>query len=402
MLPRLLTPALINALQTAPAVALLGPRQVGKTTLALDIAKTGIGKASTYLDLELDTDLAKLEDAEGFLRRFDNQLLVIDEVQRRPDLFRILRGLIDLRKRAGEKSAQFLLLGSASRDLLQQSSESLAGRIRYLELAPFSAAEIHAIDPLGFAPEKLWFRGGFPLSFLAGSDQQSWDWRSDFIAAYIERDIPQLGSRIPAARMRRFWTMLAHLHGQQVNLSTVGKSLEVSHTTVKTYLDLLADLYMVRQIPPWAGNTRKRLVKTPRSYIRDTGLLHRLLGISRYDDLLGHPVAGPSWEGFIVENIIGNLSDKWRYSYYRSAAGVEIDLVLEQSRRNVWAIEIKRNAAPKTKAAFHAAAAAVGATKKFVIHSGKDRYPLADRTEAIGIAEFLQVLHEENRDRSST
>ena len=394
MIPRLLHANLLNALQTMPAVALLGPRQAGKTTLALEIAKNNIGKLTSYLDLELDTDRAKLNDAEGYLRRFENQLLIIDEVQLRPDLFRILRGLIDIRIRAGEKSAQFLLLGSASRDLLQQSSETLAGRIRYLELTPFSIPEIHNVDPLGFNADKLWFRGGFPKSFLAVTDDDSWNWRSDFISSYVERDIPQMGIKIPAAKMRRFWTMLSHLHGQQVNLSNLGKSLEVSHTTARNYLDILTDLYMVRQLQPWAGNTKKRLVKSPKIYIRDTGLLHRLLSIAKFDDLLGHPIIGPSWEGFVAESIIGRLSDKWQVSYYRTSSGVEIDLILEKSHKEKWAIEIKRAAGSKVKAGFHHAAADIKTDRKFVVYSGTERFPMPENTEAVGIIEFLGLIKE--------
>ena len=392
MIPRILANELIHALQHMPAVALLGPRQVGKTTLALELAEAHIHKAISYLDLELDTDLAKLENTEAYLRTLENKLLIIDEVQLKPDLFRILRGLIDIRKRTGESNTQFLLLGSASRDLLQQSSETLAGRIRYLELKPFSVLEVEALDPLEFSPEKLWFRGGFPLSYLAPTNEESWKWRTDFIASYIERDIPQLGVNISATRMRRFWTMLSHFQGQQVNLSSLGKGLEVSHTTIRNYLDVLSDLYMVRQLPPWSGNTKKRLVKSPKVYIRDSGLLHRLLSIPSYDDLLGHPVLGHSWEGFVIENILGNLPDTWRASYYRTAGQTEIDLILEKGTRQVWAIEIKRTAAPKTQAGFHRACEDIKATQKFIIYAGKERFPMANETEAIGLVEFLKVL----------
>jgi hypothetical protein len=394
MINRILNDELINALSNMPAVALLGPRQVGKTTLALELSKSNLNKPVHYLDLELDTDIAKLEDAEGFLRSFADKLLIIDEVQLKPDLFKVLRGLIDSRKRAGENNAQYLLLGSASRDLLRQSSESLAGRIRYLELKPFSVMEVEALDPLEFSPEKLWFRGGFPQSYLAPSDEESWNWRSDFIASYIERDIPQLGANISATKMRRFWTMVSHFQGQQVNMSSLGKSLEVSHTTIKNYLDILTGLYMLRQLQPWAGNTRKRLVKSPKIYIRDTGLLHRLLSLSNFDDLLGHPVLGHSWEGFVVENVLGNLSDKWRASYYRTSDQAEIDLVLEKSTKEVWAIEIKRSSLPKTKASFHTACGEVKATRKFIIYGGTERFPLANDTEAIGLIEFVKLINE--------
>ena len=392
MIPRLLQNDLNKALGSMPVVALLGPRQVGKTTLALAMAKTITDKPTFYLDLELDTDLAKLDDPESYLRRFENQLLLIDEVQLKPNLFRILRGLVDIRKRAGERNAQFLLLGSASRDLLQQSSETLAGRIRFLELKPLSIFEVQATDPLGFNPEKLWFRGGFPDSYLAQDDDESWDWRGAFISSYVERDIPQMGLQIPATRMRRFWAMLAHIHGQQANLSNLGKSLEVSRTTVRNYLDILTDLYMVRQIQPWAGNTKKRLVKSPKIYLRDSGLLHRLLNISDYEMLLGHPCVGASWEGFVIENIITLLSDKWRYSYYRTTAQAEIDLVLEGPKGETWAVEVKRSSAPKLGKGFHFACTDIGVTKKFVVYGGSERFPMTQDTEAIGIIEFLRLL----------
>lgn len=392
MIPRFLTKELMDALEHMPAVALLGTRQVGKTSLALEISEAVIHKSVSYLDLELDTDLAKLDDPEGYLKTFENKLLIIDEVQLKPDLFRILRGLIDRRKRAGETAAHFLLLGSASRDLLRQSSESLAGRIRYLELKPFSISEISEQDPLEFSPEKLWFRGGYPQSYLAASDHESWNWRSDFIASYIERDIPQLGIHVSAARMSRFWKMLSHYQGQQINLSALGKSLEVSHTTIRNYLDVLTDLYVVRQLQPWAGNTKKRLVKSPKIYIRDTGILHRLLSISEYDDLLGHPVLGYSWEGFVIENILGVLSDKWRASYYRSSEQTEIDLVLEKSHIEVWGVEIKRSSAPKISAGFHRACKEIKATKKFIVYSGKERFPVSGGTEVIGIVDFINLL----------
>jgi len=394
MITRNLEYSLINALKNVPVVALLGPRQVGKTTLALQIAEQALGKKSSYLDLELDTDLSKLDDIESYLRRFENQLLIIDEVQRKPDLFRVLRGLVDIRKRAGEKAGQFLLLGSASRDLLQQSSETLAGRIRYLELSPFSVLEVFKTDTLGFNPEKLWFRGGFPNSYLATTNDESWEWRNDFISTYVERDIPLMGPQIPANRMKKFWAMLAHYHGQQIVLSELGKSLEVSHPTIKSYLDILTDFYMVRQIQPWAGNSKKRLVKSPKIYLRDSGILHKLLNISDFESLLGHPILGASWEGFVVENIIVQLSSKWQYSYYRTASQTEIDLVLEGPNNQRWAIEVKRSVAPTVSKGFHTACDDIAAIRKFVVYAGSERYPMAGNTEAIGLTEFLTMLEE--------
>ena len=395
MIRRKLTDQLINSLHQMPAVALLGPRQVGKTTLALEISKNNFSKPVSYIDLELDSDLAKLDDAESYLRTFENKLLIIDEVQLKPDLFKVLRGLIDMRKRAGESSAQFLLLGSASRDLLQQTSETLAGRIRYLELKPFLVPEISAQNPLEFSPEKLWFRGGYPQSYLAPDDDESWNWRSDFISSYIERDIPQLGVNIAATKMRRFWKMLSHYQGQQINMSALGKSLEVSHTTIRNYLDILTDLYMVRQLQPWAGNTKKRLVKSPKIYVRDTGILHHLLSISEYDDLLGNPVLGHSWEGFVIENILGNLSDQWTASYFRTSEQTEIDLILEKSNKETWAIEIKRSSAPQIKPGFHRACKEIRATRKFVVYSGKERFQMSENTEAISITEIIDLLNEQ-------
>ena len=393
MITRSLENRLNRALDSMPVVALLGPRQVGKTTLALEIAGKRLEKKWTYLDLELESDLSKLTDAESYLKGFEGRLLIIDEVQRRPELFPLLRGLVDARKRKGEKTAQFLLLGSASRDLLYQSSESLAGRIRYLELSPFKVWELHQHDPLGFNVNKPWFRGGFPDSYLAASDEDSWEWRNDFIATYVERDLPGMGPKIPFARMKIFWTMLAHFHGQQIVYSSLGKSLEVSHTTIKTYLDILTDFYMVRQIQPWSGNTKKRLVKSPKIYLRDTGLLHKLLNIPSYESLLGNPMIGASWEGFVAENIILQLTDQWRYSYYRSSTQAEIDLVLEGPDDEVWAIEIKRSAAPQISRGFHTAAEDIKATRKFVVYPGSERFPMGQSTEAIGLIAFLQMIY---------
>jgi predicted AAA+ superfamily ATPase len=392
IIQRYLENRLINSLNAMPVTGLLGPRQSGKTTLALEIAGKLTEKKTAYLDLELDSDLVKLNDPEIYLRRFENKLLIIDEIQRKPALFKILRALVDSRKRAGEKSCQFLLLGSASHDLLQQSSESLAGRIRYLELGGFSANEIYTSESLGFNPEKLWFRGGFPNSYLAETDTESWEWRNDFISTYVERDIPMMGPQISPTRMKRFWTMLAHYHGQQVVFSELGKSLEVSHTTIRYYLDTLTDFYMVRQVQPWSGNTKKRLVKSPKIYIRDSGLLHKLLNISDFESLLGHPVAGASWEGFIAENIIVNLSNKWQFSYYRTSAQAEIDLVLEGPGRQVWAIEIKKSAAPHLNKGFYTASDDIKATRKYVVYSGTDRFSLGDSTEAVGLIEFLKDI----------
>ena len=391
MILRTLKGKILQALETMPVVAILGPRQVGKTTLALEIARSGLDKEADYLDLERDSDLAKLAEPEDYLKRFDGKLLIVDEVQRRPDLFRVLRSLIDARKRAGEKAGHFLLLGSAPRDLIQHSTETLAGRIRYLELSPFSIPEVCPNGPQDADIDRLWLRGGFPGSYLA-DDDESWDWRSDFIATYVERDIPQMGSKVPAAKMKRFWTMLAHCHGQQVNMSSLGKSLEVSHKTIRSYLDILTDFYMVRQLPPWSGNTKKQLVKSPKAYVRDSGMLHRLLNIPDIETLLGHPALGTSWEGFVLESIASNLSSKWRCSHYRTTSQAEIDLVLEGPKQEVVAIEIKRSSAPKLRKGFHLASDDIKATRKLVVYPGRDRFSLTSDTEAINLQTLLSEI----------
>ena len=386
MILRSIEPQLLEALENMPAVALLGPRQVGKSTLAHKIAEVYSQKPKLLLDLESEFDRTKLTNPEAYLSQFGNHLIIIDEVQRQPELFSTLRVLIDQRKRAGERAGHFLLLGSASRDLLQQSSESLAGRIRYMELSPFQLNELPE-EPL----EKRWLRGGYPDSFLASSDLESWNWRSDFIETYVERDIPQIGFRVSSSRMRTFWKMLAQLQGQQINLSMLGKALEVSHTTVRNYLDILSELFMVRELPPWSGNTRKRLLKSPKVYIRDSGLLHCLTMITDLNTLLGHPLVGFSWEGFVLESILSNLGNQWQASYYRTAEQTEIDLILENATER-WAIEIKRNLTPKVPAGFVRAAEDIKATRRWIVYGGLEQFPMPHDTTAIGLRTFLALL----------
>lgn len=382
---------LVKALKSMPVVALIGPRQVGKTTLALEVSKK-LDKPVTYIDLESDADFNKLTDAETYLKRFGGQLLIIDEVQRKPDLFRLLRVIVDERKRKGERTAHFLLLGSASKDLLQKSSESLAGRIRYMELTPFNLTELNDAEKEGFNLERLWLRGGFPDSYLAPTEEESADWRSDFLATYVERDIPNMGIGVSANQLKRFWKMLAHYHGSQINLSEFGRSLEVSHTTIRNYLDLLTDFYMVRQLTPWSGNVKKRLVKIPKVYIRDSGILHSLVQLPTIEAIFSHPLIGASWEGFVVENIINQLDNRWDYSYYRTATQAEIDLVLHTPDNEIWAVEIKRTAAPKLTRGFYDACKDVKATHKYVIIANQDRYPLPHGVEVMGLLDFLRIL----------
>ena len=302
MLKRRLEAQIRTDLQSQPAVALLGPRQVGKTTLALAIAEAA---PSIYLDLEDPADRDKLADPALYLSAHEDKLVILDEIQNTPDLFAILRGLIDKGRRKGRKVGRFLLLGSASIELLRQSSESLAGRIAYRELAPLDLAETGA-DTL----DALWLRGGFPRSLLAKNDGLSLDWRRDFLRTYLTRDIPALEPRIPAETLRRLWTMLAHAQGTPLNASRLATSLSISSPTVSRYIDLLVDLLLVRRLQPFHANLGKRLVKAPKTYVRDSGVLHALLAVPSRNALLDHPIVGSSWEGFVIETLI-NCAPAW-------------------------------------------------------------------------------------------
>ena len=384
MIPRQKAQTVRARLDRFPAVALLGPRQAGKTTLAELIAEE---RASVYLDLESPADRAKLGDAVLYLSGHEDRLVILDEVQRAPELFRTLRGLIDRGRRRGVRAGRFLLLGSASIDLLKQSGESLAGRIAYIELGPFNILEVDADTQ-----ESLWIRGGFPDSFLADSDDASAVWRENFIRTYLERDIPQLGPRLPAETLRRFWTMLAHMQGATFNAAHLARGLAVDGKTVARYLDLLVDLLLVRRLPPFHANTGKRLVKSPKVYVRDSGIVHALLGLDDRDAVLGHPVAGGSWEGFVLENLLGTASERVKAWFYRTAAGAEIDLVLELPGGKLWAVEIKRGLAPKLARGFHHAREDLEPERSFVAYSGDNRYPVSEGVEAIGLGELAQLL----------
>jgi len=384
MIPRLLCNLLLDRLRQFPAVALLGPRQVGKTTLARRVP--GYDN-SVYLDLENPADLEKLTDARGFLSAQHGRLVIIDEVQRLPGLFQVLRGLIDERVFIGDKAGHFLLLGSASIDLLHQSSETLAGRIAYLELPPLHVLEIE--------PEQetaLWTRGGFPRSFLAEDEAQSVAWRENFIATYLERDIPLLGPRIPAETLRRFWTMLAHHQGSVLNAAQLAQSLSVDSKTVAKYLDLMVDLLLVRRLSPYFANVNKRLVKSPKTYVRDSGLVHTLLRLDTLDQILGHPINGMSWEGYVIETLLRSAPMRTQPSFYRTATGVEIDLILEVPGGEVWAIEIKRSLAPKLEKGFYIALEDIKPAKTFLVYPGGERYPKGHGIEAISLRELSTVL----------
>lgn len=389
MLKRWITGKLEQTMRHTPAVALLGPRQVGKTTLAQTIAES---RPALYLDLEAPEDLLKLSDPSAFLSLHADKLVIMDEIQRAPDLFMVLRGLIDKNRRAGCKGEQYLVLGSASMDLIRQSSESLAGRICYIELTGLNVLEVPADKPKDI--QKLWLRGGFPESYLAETDALAMNWLENLIRTYLERDVPQMGFRVPAARLRRLWTMLAHLQGEPVNFSKLAGNLEVDSKTVANYIDILVDLLLVRRLEPWYANVKKRLVKSPHFYIRDSGILHRLLGIRDYDSLLFNPVLGKSWEGFVIENIMSVLPGMAEAYFYRTAAGAEIDLLLKFSDRELWAIEIKTGIAPKIKQGFHLACKDVKAVRKYIVYGGNDEFPIEKDTVVIPLKNLLLKLQD--------
>ncbi len=389
MIKRIAQEEITRLLGEFPAVGVLGPRQVGKTTIAEEIAHS-ISPESVYLDLESPSDQVKLTDPESYFELNKGKLIVLDEIQRMPEIFSVLRGVIDRRRRQGFRTGQFLILGSASLELLKQSSETLAGRIAYKELSGLNVMEIKTGSVADQA--RLWLRGGFPDSYLAKNDEASLRWRMNFISTYLERDVPQFGPRIPAVTLRRMWTMLAHSQGGQINVAQLGANIDVSSPTAKRYIELLEDLLLIRTLRPWSGNIGKRLVRTPKIFIRDSGLTHALLNLSSLDDVLGHPVAGASWEGFVIENLLSCLPDGITPWFYRTAAGAEIDLVLERNEKKKFAIEIKRSAAPVLSKGFHLGCEDVNATQRFVVYPGTERYPLSNDVTAIPLKEMIAEI----------
>lgn len=366
-----------------PAVAIIGPRQVGKTTLAQAISEN---YDSIYLDLESEAHRTKLSDAGYYFRQHSDKLIILDEIHKAPEIFQEMRGVIDENRRNGRRNAQFLILGSAAIELLHQSGESLAGRIVYCEMYPLTLNETGQESR-----ERLWYRGGYPDSFLAQNDRLSARWRQDFIKTYLERDIPELGPRISAERLRRFWTMLAHTHGGLLNSANLARSLEVDNKTITNYLDLLVDLLLVRRLKPWHANVGKRLVKSPKVYIRDTGILHSLLQIPNFDSLLGNPISGDSWEGFVIENILSSAPEQASPYFYRTSAGAEIDLILDMGSE-IWAIEIKKTTVPKLTKGFHIACEDLKPTKKYVVYGGDDEFRLPGEIDVVSLSRMLELV----------
>ena len=374
-----------TALAEQPGVVLLGPRQVGKTTLALRI---GEERDTVYFDLENPEIAAALADPGAVLAGHRDRLVILDEVQRLPGLFLTLRGLIDRYRREGRGVGRFLLLGSSSPDLLRQSAESLAGRVAYRELAPIDVGELG-----GAEADSLWLRGGFPGSFLAADDTASFGWRLDFVRTYLERDVQAFDARLPASTLRRLWTMLAHLQGKRFNASQLATSLAINVRTVNRYVDLLEDLLLVRRLAPWSGNVGKRLVRAPRLYLRDSGAVHVLLGLRSFDDVLSHPVAGPSWEGFVIENLLAVAPSWVQPLYFRSQVGAEVDLVLEFGPARCWAVEIKRSTSRVRPArGFHVACDDLKTERRIVVYGGRESFPQPGGVETMPVELLMEEL----------
>jgi len=390
MIKRRITSTVAKGLSRQAAVALLGPRQVGKTTLARSLVDDD---AAIYLDLEWPEDRQKLSDPGFFLSRYEDKLVILDEIHRMPEIFQPLRRIIDDGRRKGKGIGRFLILGSASIDLLNQSGETLAGRIEYIELNALDCLEIEGgLD----AQTRLWTRGGFPDSYLAADDANSLVYRRNFIRTYLERDVPQFGPRIPAQTLERLWTMIAHSQGGLLNAASLGRSLAITGKTINSYLELLTDLLLLRQLRPYYANTKKRLVKSPKVTVRDSGLLHALLGIGSFEQLAGHPIVGASWEGFVIENLLAAAPAGTQASFYRTAAGAEVDLVLElPGNPQPWVIEIKRGSVPKASKGFYHAIEDIQPAKAFIVYGGDANYPLSKGVEAFSLRGLCELIKDQ-------
>jgi hypothetical protein len=380
MIPRLGTKELVEILEYFPVLGITGPRQVGKTTLSKKLAGE-IEKEVIYLDMENPTDLSKLSEPALYFEKNEDACIIIDEVQRVPELFPILRSLID-KKRI---PARFILTGSASPELIRDSSESLAGRIAYKELTAFNYIEIcnHKFSGLH------WFRGGFPLSFLAPSDRISITWINNFIQTYIERDLPLLGLQAAPTFLRNLWLMLAHIHGNVLNMELLSKSLEVTGPTIKKYIHFLSEAYLIRILQPFHINIKKRIVKSPKIYIRDTGILHQLLGITTHDMLEGHPMKGNSWEGYVIEQISLHVQNQYEMYFYRTHQGAECDLVLTIANKPEIAVELKYTSAPRVSKGLRTSIEDLGTKKNFIICLCEEEYPIAENIIACNMDTFI-------------
>jgi len=382
-IPRAIEADLRHSLRVFPAVVLLGPRQCGKSTLVKKISNSKASTAPLYLDLEDPREAAKLSDPFLFLEHNKKAQITFDEFQTQPHLFEVLKSHIDKNRRNGA----FILLGSAALDLVQKSSETLAGRVGYLELTPFTHSEVKVDTKKDL--KKHWMRGGYPDSYLAKTDADSSLWRESFIKTYLERDFHMMGFDLNPIQLRRFFTMCAHWHGQILNQSKLGESLGVSHTSIKKYLHLFEHTYTLRILAPWYKNSKKRLVKSPKMYIRDSGLFHQLLNIQNFNELLSHPGIGSSWEGYVIENILSSLKG-WKASFFRDSNGSEMDLILEKGKKII-AVECKASSVPTVEAGFWTALKAVNASEAWIISPIEDSYDLKKNIHVSGLKQFLQT-----------
>ncbi|MGM0586850.1 MAG: ATP-binding protein [Bacteroidota bacterium] len=382
LIPRWTSSEIQSALNRSPSVALLGPRQCGKSTLAQKVMEEY--ESALYLDLERPSDLRKLDDPEWFLSTQHDRLICLDEIQRKPELFPILRSIIDKHDRPG----MYLILGSASRELIKQSSESLAGRISFKRLTPFLWSEINNEGTI----ERYLNRGGFPRSYLASSDEDSVEWRLDFIDTFLERDLRFFGGFTPVT-MRKLWQMLAHTNGQTANYSKLGDSLGISHTTVRKYINLLESTYMLEQVPPYGGNTKKRLIKSPKVYISDTGLTAALLNLKNFEELTGHPVFGSLWETTVLINVIGHFP-RLSYSFYRSSNGNEVDFVLEDGSRTI-ALECKASLSPTLAKGTYSALDDIDPDETFVVSPIEEGFPMKPGIDVVSLRELITHLEKQ-------
>lgn len=385
MIKRAIQEKVEKSLTVFPVVGILGPRQVGKTTLAKQILKKY--SSALYLDLELPSDYNKLNDPELFLSENKDKLIIIDEIQQKPDLFAVIRALVDKSRKKG----RFLLLGSSSPNLLKKSAESLAGRIFFHNLSTFLITELNN-DKKNI--DRLWIRGGFPDSFLSKTNQASIDWRESFIKTYLERDIPNFGIKIPSLQLRRFWMMIAHSHGSLWNASKIAGSLGVSPPTAKYYLDILEETFIVRQLLPFYPNIKKRIIKSPKVYVRDSGLLHSLFSISSKNQILSHPSAGHSWEGFVIEQIVNILPSTYITYFYRTSSGAEVDLVLVKGDKVTQCIEIKLSLSPLPSQGFFNAMNDLKCKNGILVYPGDNVYSVQKNIKAVPFKELTNYLNQ--------